>query len=235
MAQAEQTGRTGKQLLSISFNKMDSDLQDVSAGRWKAFFTGKPFGTKEELYREIGLGKISSDLAAYELLGTRESKKGGSRRKAPSIPIGGGLSGATKQADCCHPLPNEPVIGILRKGSGKILVHLHTCPELQDLKGSAQWIDVAWDSNATASRYLAPIVVDCLNKPGVTSRVFTIIAENEVNIEGFSMQGGGIEHKQVCMHIKVEVHSARQCEELIDKLRADPVVYEAKRARKQAA
>ena len=240
-AQVGQTRQLGRQLLISAFNKMGSDLQDVSEERWKALFSSKPFGTHSELYREIGIGKVSSDLIVYELLDSanvlerKRKRKTDSKRKDQTILIGSATSAAIKLAECCNPLPGEPIIGLLHKGRG-LKIHLHICPELpnpEEKKGN--WIDVSWDSDAVNRRYVAPISLDCKNRPGITSRIFTIIADNDVNIEGFSMKGGAREHEHVSMHIQIEVNSAQQCENLIQKLRADQFVNSVRRELKRPA
>jgi len=230
LAQANQVEQLGKQLLTSSFNKMGIDPKAVSEDQWKAHFAGKAYGTHAELHREIGLGKTASDLVVYELLSAKGRKKRPARGQSPAIPVSGAGASAVKIAACCQPLPNEPIVGLMQKGLG-LVVHFHACRELLDSKENAVWIEVSWDSEATKRRHLAPISVQCVNRPGITSRVFSVIADSQINIEGFSMQGGRIENEHVTMSIQIEVNSALECEQLINRLRMETGVVDAKRVR----
>ena len=53
---------------------------------------------------------------------------------------------AIQLARCCQPIPGDPIIGSIRKGSG-LVIHTHDCPSIRKSRSSEpqKWIDVEWD------------------------------------------------------------------------------------------
>lgn len=230
VAEADQAEKVGEQLLISAFNKLEADSESVSAEQWKTFFFSKPFGSLPELHREIGLGKVSADLMAYELLSGARKGKRPAKASVQPIAISGRLSSAIRFAECCHPLPGEPIVGVMRKGRG-LVIHQDSCPEIEEQKGKAIWADVTWDEGASEQHYPAPINVECVNQPGIASTVCGIIANHQVNIAEFALQGGGRHNRHVMMRVRLEVNSLGQCQRLLDDLVRDPNVVAARRAR----
>lgn len=228
LAQADQAEKVGEQLLISAFNKLDSDIKAVPPEQWKAFFFSKPFGSQAELHREIGLGKVSADLIAYDLLSNTGNGKRKAKRSVHPIAISGRLSSVTRFAGCCHPLPGEPIVGVMQKARG-LVVHQASCPEIPEEKGSSIWVDVTWESDATERLYSVPIRVECVNSPGIASTICRIIADRQVNIAEFALQGGGRHNRHTLMRIMVELNSLEQCDALLKGLERDPSVVTATR------
>ncbi len=230
MDDADQAGKLGKQLLIVSLNKLDSSIEKITEDQWNKFFKGKPFASHDDLHKEIGLGKLSSDLIAYSLMtmsGEKAKKK--TVTEVPPIAVGGTLTSATRFADCCHPLPGESIVGLIHKGRG-LTIHRHDCPELHAQKGNSAWLDVDWDEKAEKRHYIVPLRIQCVNRPGITSTVFSLISsDNEINIEGFRMQDGKLSNQHVTIDVTVEVNSLSRCRALLGKLRAADEVVTAER------
>lgn len=228
LAQADQAEKVGEQLLISAFNKLDSDIKAVPPEQWKAFFFSKPFGSQAELHREIGLGKVSADLIAYDLLSNTGNGKRKAKRSVHPIAISGRLSSVTRFAGCCHPLPGEPIVGVMQKARG-LVVHQASCREIPEETGSSIWVDVTWESDATERLYSVPIRVECVNSPGIASTICRIIADRQVNIAEFALQGGGRHNRHTLMRIMVELNSLEQCDALLKGLERDPSVVTATR------
>lgn len=83
-------------------------------------------------------------------------------------------------ADCCLPLPGDPVLGRFQPGRGMI-VHHRDCAEVVKTRQDA-WLDVKW-CGETGQLYPTAIEVRTRNERGMLARVSGCIAENDANIE----------------------------------------------------
>ena len=86
-----------------------------------------------------------------------------------------------KLARCCNPVPGDPVIGYITRGSG-ISVHRTDCPNVMSNNPEEQsrLIDVTWDV-ATDDVYKANIVIIATDKPGIMVDIMMAISENKIS------------------------------------------------------
>jgi len=94
---------------------------------------------------------------------------------------------AIQLARCCQPIPGDPIIGSIKKGSG-LVIHTHDCPTIRKSRSSEphQWIDVEWEPDE-GKLFDIRIKVEVKNKRGVLAQVAAAIAEAGSNIEHVAM------------------------------------------------
>ena len=55
---------------------------------------------------------------------------------------------AVQFANCCRPIPGDPIIGSIKKGQG-LVVHTHDCPDRALARNDPdKWLDVEWAPRA---------------------------------------------------------------------------------------
>ena len=97
---------------------------------------------------------------------------------------------AVQFAQCCRPIPGDPIIGVIKSGQG-LLVHTHDCPTLRRGRSSGeQWLDVAWDKNINRP-FDVNIKLLVANQRGVLAKISAAIAEAEANIENINFTHEG--------------------------------------------
>jgi GTP diphosphokinase / guanosine-3',5'-bis(diphosphate) 3'-diphosphatase len=77
----------------------------------------------------------------------RPAGRSGSKTEGPAgAPIRGIISGmVVSYAGCCHPLPGDPIVGIVATGRG-VTIHTRDCVQLQSFAATPErFIDVEWD------------------------------------------------------------------------------------------
>jgi GTP pyrophosphokinase/guanosine-3',5'-bis(diphosphate) 3'-pyrophosphohydrolase len=94
---------------------------------------------------------------------------------------------AIQLARCCQPIPGDPIIGSIRKGSG-LIIHTHDCSAIRKSRSSEpqKWIDVEWEPEE-GKLFDIRINVEVKNARGVLAQVASAIAEAGSNIEHVSM------------------------------------------------
>jgi GTP pyrophosphokinase len=84
-------------------------------------------------------------------------------------------------AQCCQPVPGDPIIGYISRGRG-VIVHTTDCPNVAQF-APARLLNVAWASEEKDTVYPATIKVLSKNQPGVMAQISSQLAEQDVNIE----------------------------------------------------
>ncbi len=152
------------------------------------------------LYAEIGENHISAntvvsrlvrmvggdagaeeDLAEATIPGTATASR--SRTSDPGIVVEGMDSSDVwvKVARCCTPVPGDPIIGFITRGSG-ISVHREDCGNVEQLRNEPERIiRVAWGKGG-AGVFLVQIQIEALDRTGLLSEVTRVLSENHVNI-----------------------------------------------------
>jgi RelA/SpoT family (p)ppGpp synthetase len=115
-ASREESIALGRKLLHNALQKIEARSDDISDDHWRAFLNSQNMQTADELYLELGLGKVIPDIVARGLL-RRQVRQNKSGRLQP-VSIAGAGSAAITLSSCCHPLPTESIIGLLQKIEG---------------------------------------------------------------------------------------------------------------------
>ena len=84
-------------------------------------------------------------------------------------------------AGCCHPIPGDPIVGVVRTGRG-VTIHRSECATLTRAGGDPErWLDLAWNP-AADSKAIARLQVMTLNQPGSLGSLSTAIGRQGGNI-----------------------------------------------------
>ena len=162
--------------------------------------------------------------------------------KPNTLPITGLISGMEiHYAGCCHPLPGDPIAGIIATGKG-VTIHTKDCLTLETFANTPErFIDVDWDYAQLSQSREGP------NSPGkdkpFTGRVSVIASHapnalanlaNAVAKQNASLESLKIVHRQQdffeCL-MDIEVRDLRHLSQVIAGLRAAGGVTQVDRAK----
>jgi GTP pyrophosphokinase len=86
-----------------------------------------------------------------------------------------------KLAKCCTPVPGDPIIGFVTRGSG-VSVHRTDCVNVKALTAEEdRFVEVSW-APTTKSVFRVQIQVEALDRSGLLSDVTRVLSEHHVNI-----------------------------------------------------
>jgi len=93
-----------------------------------------------------------------------------------------------KLAKCCAPVPGDPIVGFVTRGSG-ISVHHTSCSNAIQLQEQQpdRIVDVAWSGRHSAA-YLVHIKVEALDRPRLLTDLALVISEQQVNLHSAAAQ-----------------------------------------------
>lgn len=132
-----------------------------------------------------------------------------------------------KLARCCNPIPGDPVIGYITRGSG-VSVHRADCPNVltNNLEEQRRLIQVSWDVGIN-DVYKVNIVVTGQDRPGIISDVMNATNETKINI--FSLSCHTDKNKMVIMHMGLDITSNDQLNYFMNQIRRMKGVYSVER------
>ncbi len=122
----------------------------------------------------------------------------------------------TTLAQCCRPVPGEPIRGYVTRGRG-VSVHRAGCSNLRHGTEPDRLLEVEW---AEAPRQVFPVslTIEAWDRTGLLRDVATVIAESRVNLSGAAVEVRG-DHTAVISTV-VEITSLTQLSRLLEKLEA---------------
>ncbi len=140
----------------------------------------------DELYADIGLGRKPAMVVAHQLLHLMGDETG--RPPHPqSITIKGTEGVPVELADCCHPIPGDPILGFIHKDRG-LVIHTHDCSTIRNFRSDPEkWLDVEWETEP-GRLFDVSIKLVVANQRGVLAHVAAAISEQGSNIGNVAME-----------------------------------------------
>ncbi|HYM47255.1 MAG TPA: TGS domain-containing protein, partial [Burkholderiaceae bacterium] len=214
----------GEQLLAQAAQQFSLLLADATHEQWEYVLKQSDTGSRQDLLADIGLGRKLPAVVARQLaLGSsadgEETQSTSPVSQATHVPVvvRGTEGMAVIMASCCHPIPDDPIVGHIRKGQG-LAVHQADCLHAQRSRRAdpERWIELQWAQD-TASNFTVGIDVSALNERGVLGRIAVAIAEAESNILNVHLED---EDAQLALiHFKIQVHDRVHLARVIRALR----------------
>ncbi|MDR3569819.1 MAG: bifunctional (p)ppGpp synthetase/guanosine-3',5'-bis(diphosphate) 3'-pyrophosphohydrolase [Syntrophobacteraceae bacterium] len=151
------------------------------------------------------------------------------KRPAPSkdgIKVDGLEDILIRMAQCCNPVPGEPVMGYITRGRG-ITVHRTTCKNL--LRGSAEGkkVDVQWN---TGKELLFPVDIRVVysGERDVLAALNGVLGHMDVNVMTLRVDRQ-VDTSSVC-HLRIEVKDSKHLQRVISALKSERGVYKVQRS-----
>ncbi len=150
------------------------------------------------LYAAVGEGQVSAQHVVERVVASLGGEEGASedlaeatvagfsravRRRPgdPGVVVIGTADVWVKLARCCTPVPGDPIMGFITRGSG-VSVHRTDCTNAESLLAQAdRLIGVEWAPTA-ASVFLVQLQVEALDRNRLLSDVTRILSDHHVNI-----------------------------------------------------
>jgi GTP pyrophosphokinase len=220
----------GELLLIQAVNALNFDANELSNTHWQRLLKGDHVTTREEVLAEIGLGKRLAMVAARKLFALAELESP-EHRPHEAIIIRGTEDMAIQFAQCCRPIPGDPILAQIKGGQG-LIVHTHDCPTVHPFKFDPEkWVDVQWDP-ALDRFFKVDIRIIVTDRRGVLARLAAEIASADSNIvqvkiDEMEDQDAKYSALQFTIDVRHRVHLAH----VLQQLRALPEVVRLTRVK----
>lgn len=218
----------GRRLLDKALSQFDVHLEQISDERLAPLLKEMEVGSLQELLEAIGLGKRMAYVVVRRLLDDKTTLADTDSSQEGSMVIHGTEGMVVSFARCCHPIPDDSILGHISFGSG-IVVHRDTCRNLTEIRNNPEkCVTLSW-ADTVEGEFGLNLRLEIEHQRGIIARIATLAAEMDVGIDRISVdeRDARISTLTLGVLIKNRVHLAR----LMKKLRLIPEVNRVVRLR----
>jgi GTP pyrophosphokinase len=219
--QYEESAHLGERLLNQALGALGSGVGTLSDAQWNKLIKDSGAKSRQDILGDIGLGKRLGVVVARRLLAVGDPHTDEHKSSAPII-IRGSEGMAVQFAHCCHPIPGDPIIGLINKGQG-MLIHTHDCPVIAKTRSDPDKVfDVEW-APETKKLFDVNIRIVVINQRGVLAKVAAEIAASDSNIDNVAVAPDSGD-QYATMHFTLQVSNRLHLAKILRKLRSIPEV-----------
>ncbi|MEQ5801881.1 GTP diphosphokinase [Halomonas sp. H10-9-1] len=187
----DQNLEEGRALFEREMKRLDLEDMDLDTLARKVNYQ-----SPDDMYAALGAGDLRIGQVlhqAQQLFGENDDQEQLERllakpRRSPAkgaqsdITVLGVGNLKTSMANCCHPVPGEPIVGFITQGRG-VTVHRQDCPNILQLRldEPQRIIEVEWGERAR-TQYPVNIEVQAWDRSGLLRDVTGVLGNEKVNV-----------------------------------------------------
>lgn len=220
--QQESVNLLGKNLLDQELRARGISQDQIPAAAWDDLAQASGKGSQNDIYADIGQGHTSAAVYAQRLAAHEQVRANEAKDAAP-LAIHGNEGSSIQLANCCCPIPGDPIIGLPRKDSG-LIVHSHACPEIRSASGNGAdgWIQMSWAPDP-GRLFDVRIKITIRHLNGMLGRVATTISQAGASIERVNMDNE-YHGSTSDLHFLIRVANRQHLARLMRQLRRIPEI-----------
>ncbi|WP_109427661.1 bifunctional GTP diphosphokinase/guanosine-3',5'-bis pyrophosphate 3'-pyrophosphohydrolase [Aggregatibacter kilianii] len=160
-------------------------LEDLNLEYTQNVLADLKLASLNDLFMEIGLGNQMSTVIAHRLLGEsiEIDTDGNPDNNATPLEIKGNGGLLTTFAQCCHPVPGDPIIAYASPGKG-LVVHHELCSNLKNRKDDPKhYMSVDWEKSDTQIEFETELRIEMINQQGTLPHLMSTISSMDSNIQ----------------------------------------------------
>jgi GTP pyrophosphokinase len=218
----------GERMLNTALRALHVDSGQITDQQWHKVMRDYGVEDKAEILADIGLGKRISLMVAHQLLASDQQHTESHVQKSfDKITIRGSEGMAVQFAQCCRPIPGDPILGFINKDKG-LVIHTHDCNAISKFRlDPDKWLDVEWDAD-DKRLFRVDLRVVVVNERGMLAKLAAGISDAGSNIDNVSAEeSDGSQYTTI--NFTVQVHNRVHLAELIRNLRKIPEVVRINR------
>ncbi len=180
-------------------------------------------GITQKIQNILNLTEPLKKEATPDIVSTKVTRGG---ELVVSVGNQGGL--LARLANCCHPLPEDPIVGFISRGKG-IVIHHSLCKGLRRLKESDQKriIELDWGKN-DIHHFDAVMMILSEDRTGLLRDVTQEVREMKINM-GATSSSVNRKNNVSTILLTLQVESVKQFFDAMNRIRNIPGVLEVKR------
>ncbi|MEX2431305.1 MAG: bifunctional (p)ppGpp synthetase/guanosine-3',5'-bis(diphosphate) 3'-pyrophosphohydrolase [Dehalococcoidia bacterium] len=204
----------GRELLRRELKRLNAEIEEIEVAR---MFN---YDTEEDFLAAVGSGVVSMAQVAgrlsIRLEGPQQVHENGAvDLTAPTngVTVLGVGDLLTRMAECCHPLPGNPIIGYVTRLRG-VTVHRTDCPNLKHVQEQDRLVPVSWGQSRNV--YPVRLKIEAMDRLGLLHDVTGATSVEHVNI--LSSQTDTHSDGTVTLYLTVQVASMEQLSRLFSRI-----------------
>ncbi len=221
--------RLGQSMLEDEFRRLKLDSKLMETKRLESILTSLSFKTVDDLYVGIAMKRVSLQSIVDRLVKNRSNlledqeimkiynKQPTHQAKHSScgVIVPGVDTIAVSLANCCRPIPGDPIIGYISKGQG-VKVHRADCPNIINEK--KRLIPVQWEEGLDEKQYEVNLIIHSDDRNYLLSDIVTTLQQCNVYLKHVdsAVDDGNLE---TTTKLTVSVKNAAHLQNLISNLK----------------
>ena len=211
----------GRQMLESELGKANLD-ELLRSDKFKDIGKRLNVSEPDDILAALGYGDLSISQVLNRVREQEQVEKTAARKEQPPEPSKpsktnvSSLSGLMHHlAQCCNPVPGEPISGVVTRGSG-ITVHRNDCANLARVEKGRR-MELSWGGEE--GHYPTYLLVECIDRVGIARDILQKISDNKINLRDLRVETHP--HKKTAtIHLILEVKDIQQLEDMKKKIGA---------------
>ncbi len=222
--QREESIAAGREILDREMRRLGFDQESYAeiANLFK-------YSKVEDFLAAVGYGDISPAQIANKI---DDARSKGEELKLKAIPeatisdvqVTGVGDLLTRMANCCKPVPGDPIIGYITRGKG-ITVHRADCPNVANLTDTERLIAVTWGRPQEA--YPVVIRIEAFDRSGLLRDIAAAVADLGISMSSVNVSTS--KDQTATIIATMGIKSISQLSALLNKLQSVRDVLDARR------
>jgi GTP pyrophosphokinase len=191
--QRDENIEQGKDLLDRELRRLAHEtLASISTDRLLEIAQQAHYREVDDFFAAIGYGAVSPASVVSKLeihddtaITLPEVAPPAAAVSATGVRVKGVGDLLVRFANCCSPIPGDPITGYVTRGKG-VTVHRANCPSVLSERDIERLIDVEWES-VDQQTYPITVRIEALDRPGLLNEITNVVAEHKVNIVAASI------------------------------------------------
>ncbi len=214
--EVDESIQMGKRLLNQFLSQYGVNADQVDAKKMSDLLEEASLNSVDELFKEIGNGKLMSYGVAIKLRPDQDASSE-SKLQRQNLAIEGTEGVVIQYAKCCQPIPGDGIVGYTSSGRG-FVVHRISCKNIRSMKDDPEkCIFLEW-SDDSEDEFSVSLKLEVASERGIIAHLATTASAVGANILKMDL---GEKEGLLCsvdmeLGVKGRVHLARA----IKKLRA---------------
>lgn len=221
--------KLGESMLEDEFKRLKLDSKLMEQKRLESILTSLSFKSVDDLFVGIAMKRVSLQSIVDRLVKNRSNmledqeimkiynKQSTHTTKHSScgVIVPGIDTIAVSLANCCRPIPGDPIIGYISKGQG-VKVHRADCPNIVNEK--KRLIPVQWEEGLDEKQYEVNLIVHSDDRNYLLSDIVTTLQQCNVYLKHVdsAVDDGNLE---ATTKLTVSVKNAAHLQNLISNLK----------------
>lgn len=221
--------KLGQSMLEEEFRRLKLDSKSMDQKRLESILTSLSFKSVDDLYVGIAMKRVSLQSIVDRLVKNRSNMLEDQEimkiyNKQPAhvtkhsscgVIVPGVDTIAVSLANCCRPIPGDPIIGYISKGQG-VKVHRADCPNIVNEK--KRLIPVQWEEGLDEKQYEVNLIIHSDDRNYLLSDIVTTLQQCNVYLKHVdsAVDDGNLE---ATTKLTVSVKNAAHLQNLISNLK----------------
>lgn len=215
---------------------LERELRRLSLEAMPAETVAKLFGIDkvDDLFERIGAGDISQQAIVSKVIEYDRKLNPPSDDIIPlaaptrtpdvsGLAVRGTGGMLTTLANCCKPVPGDPIIGFVTRGRG-VVVHHRNCTNIIHSTESERLIEVSWGSSQRT--YPVTIKISAYDRGGLLRDVAAVVAAENVSMSAVNVN---VNKNLATFIATLEIAGTAQLSKVMDRIERLPNVIDVKR------